>query len=211
MHKNKIVTPINIFALFFLLALPSSCPISWFQARLSLPFIIFSQNQAQGGPPRPLSSFFPLFYCFCQIRSVVKMEETLQAFLSAFVIITIPILLSQLSINLIEKNKTNFHRYIALYFSIIALLSVLAVSPFFVYLKIYLDNFIKNQTMFPYFLLSSAMPFLSMGYDFIPFASMLICIKSFNFNKKLYQYIIISLLIGLYIGVVIAQLSGMYL
>ena len=139
------------------------------------------------------------------------MEETLQAFLSAFVIITIPILLSQLSINLIEKSKTNFHRYMALYLSVIALLSVLAVSPFFVYLKIYLDNFIKNQTMFPYFLLSSAMPFLAMGYDFIPFASMLICIKSFNFNKKLYQYIIISLLIGLYIGIVIAQLSGMYL
>ena len=141
------------------------------------------------------------------------MEETLQAFLSSFVIITIPILLSQLSINLIEKNKTNFHRYIALYLSIIALLSVLAVSPLFTSLKIYLDNFMKTKPIetFPYFLLSSAMPFLAMGYDFIPFASMLICIKSLNFNKKLYQYIIISFLMGAYTGIVIAQLSGMYL
>ena len=142
------------------------------------------------------------------------MEETLQAFLSSFVIITIPILLSQLSINLIEKNKTNFHRYIALYLSIIALLSVLAVSPLFISLKIYLDNFMKTkpiETSFPYFFLSSAIPFLAMGYDFIPFTSLLICIKSFNFKKELYQYVIISLLIGLYSGTVIAQLSSMYL
>jgi len=140
------------------------------------------------------------------------MEETLQAFLSSFVIITIPVLLSQLSISLIEKNKTRFYRYIALYLSIIALLSVLATAPLFVYLKIYLDNFIKTEqieTVFPYFFLSSAIPFLAIGYDFIPFVSLLICIKSFNFNKELY-YGIISFVIGVYLGIVMGQLSGMY-
>jgi len=141
------------------------------------------------------------------------MEEALQAFLSAFVIITIPILLSQLSINLIEKNKTRFYRYISLYLSIIALLSVLAVSSIFVYLKIYLDNFMKTgqiETMFLCFFLKDAIPFLAIGYDFIPFASLLICIKSFNFNKKL-SYGITGFVIGIYLGVVIEQLREMYL
>ncbi|HEC88599.1 MAG TPA: hypothetical protein ENI52_04720 [Thermoplasmata archaeon] len=143
------------------------------------------------------------------------MEETLQAFLSAFAIITLPIVLSQLSINLTGKNKMKIYNYISLYLSIIALLAVLAISPLFVYLKIYLDAFIQNSSQpeiasISYFFLGSAIPFLAIGYDFIPFASLLICIKSFNLNKKL-SYGITGLVIGAYLGIVLEQLREMYL
>jgi len=62
LHKNKIVTPINIFALFFLLALPSSCPISWFQARPLFPLLYFHKIRLKGVRLAPFPPFL-LFWC----------------------------------------------------------------------------------------------------------------------------------------------------
>ena len=139
----------------------------------------------------------------------------LQTFLSAFVIVGLPITLSRISIKILEDEKISWHKVLALYMSIISFFIVLFTAPIFVYLKVYLDGFIAGYTEAAntkpllYVFIRNTVPFLLLGYAFIPIPSLYKCIGSFRIRNE--NKLILNLLIlGSYFGIIFTQLMDMY-